>query len=265
MTDLLNLDFRDHPIRVVMIGEDPHWVIPDVCGAVDIKNARDAATRLHSDDVAQTDIIDSMGRTQTVNVVNESGLYELIFRSDKPAARDFRRWVTRDVLPQIRKTGAYVEREMSPDLQRIYDLVMVQARQEAEIRRTQRQIAATAQQVVGVSARVESVEDRVLDLETISPLADAAQLHTLRDLAHACGTGQNRMKKWLIEQGVMFRDHQNNDRIKQHPWQEDGMATDRYEKWSNGQGWSWVPYFTPLGMARIKRLYDGDTLTRLPV
>jgi anti-repressor protein len=138
MTDLMNLDFRGSAVRVVMIEGEPWWVVNDVCAVLGIIAPRKAAERIDEDDVRQAHVTDAQGRDQATNVLNESGLYELIFRSEKPAAKDFRRWVTRDVLPQIRKTGGYVEREMSPDLQRIYDLVMVQARQEADILRTQR-------------------------------------------------------------------------------------------------------------------------------
>lgn len=258
MTDLMNLDFRGNAVRMVMREGEPWWVVNDICAVLDIKNTRDVLTRLPAEDVAQTDaLLSEFGGAQRANVVNESGLYELIFRSEKPAAKDFRRWVTRDVLPEIRRTGMYVGVPISPELQRVMALVQAQVRQEAELHRLRLETAKTTQQIVGVSARVESVEERVLDLETISPLADAGQLLTLRDLAHACETGQNRMKKWLMEQGIMFRDHQNNDRVKQHPWVEDKLALDRWEESSNGYGWFWVPYFTPRGVARIKQMREA--------
>lgn len=117
MTDLvLNgpqaFSFEGHNVRVVILAGLPWWVANDVCAALEIVNGRQAVARLDVDDVCQTDVIDSLGRTQETHAVNESGLYELIFRSDKPAAKKFRRWVTSIVLPSIRQTGTY-GRELS--------------------------------------------------------------------------------------------------------------------------------------------------------
>jgi anti-repressor protein len=66
------------------------------------------ADRLDPDDVSQAYVIDSMGRQQQTNIVNESGLYNVILRSDKPEAKKFKRWVTHEVLPTIRRHGAYI-------------------------------------------------------------------------------------------------------------------------------------------------------------
>jgi prophage antirepressor-like protein len=106
-SDILPYLFDETLVRVVMNNGDPRFVISDVCKSIDISNSRDAVTRLHPDDVGSADIIDSMGRVQTVNVCNESGLYMLIFQSRKAAAKKFTRWVTSEVLPAIRKTGSY--------------------------------------------------------------------------------------------------------------------------------------------------------------
>lgn len=79
-----------------------------MCEVLDIANPRDETSRLERDDVGTTDTIDRLGRSQQVSTVNESGLYDVIFQSRKPEAKRFRRWVTNEVLPAIRKTGAYI-------------------------------------------------------------------------------------------------------------------------------------------------------------
>jgi phage antirepressor YoqD-like protein len=66
-----------------------------------------ATARLDNDDVSKTEVIDSLGRNQMTNIVSEMGLYDLIIRSDKPEAREFKRWITHEVIPSIRKTGSY--------------------------------------------------------------------------------------------------------------------------------------------------------------
>ena len=82
-------------------------VLRDVCRVLNIGNVTDTKKRLDPDEVDLTDLIDSMGRVQATTIINEPGLYAVILRSDKPEAKAFKRWVTHDVLPSIRKTGAY--------------------------------------------------------------------------------------------------------------------------------------------------------------
>lgn len=80
-----------------------------MCDVLEIANPRDSVSRLHKDDVGTTDTIDRLGRSQRVTTVNESGLYDVILDSRKPQAKRFRRWVTSEVLPSIRKDGGYIQ------------------------------------------------------------------------------------------------------------------------------------------------------------
>lgn len=99
-------------IRAQVINGEPWFVAKDVCQALLIKNSRDAVSNLDEDeisDVVLTDTRSKNGATQrrTVTTVNESGLYGLIIQSRKPEAKPFRKWVTKEVLPALRKTGIY--------------------------------------------------------------------------------------------------------------------------------------------------------------
>lgn len=93
-------------IRTEWIDKDPWFAATDVCRILEISNHRDAVSRLDDDEkgVASTD---TLGGRQELIFVNESGLYNLIFQSRKPEARRFRKWVTSELLPQLRKTGSY--------------------------------------------------------------------------------------------------------------------------------------------------------------
>lgn len=95
-----------HLVRTVEIAGEPWWVTADVCASIEIKNARDAAERLDDDEKGVAEI-DTPGGRQALNIVSEPGLYKLVGRSNKPAAKRFDRWVRHDVLPAIRKTGRY--------------------------------------------------------------------------------------------------------------------------------------------------------------
>jgi prophage antirepressor-like protein len=95
-------------IRMVMVDDEPMFCLIDVCRALEIKNATDVAKRLDEDELTRLNL---GGRAGESNFITESGLYAVIVRSDKPNAKKFRKWVTSDVLPTIRKTGGYVNND----------------------------------------------------------------------------------------------------------------------------------------------------------
>lgn len=100
-------DFNEQPVRLLDRAGAPWFVAADLCRVLEIANPTQAVSRLDPDDLCLAEVIDSMARAQKVNVVNEAGLYDLVLRSDKPQAREFKRWITHEVLPAIRRTGGY--------------------------------------------------------------------------------------------------------------------------------------------------------------
>lgn len=90
----------------VLINNEPHFIAVEICELLDIHNASDAMNRLDSDEKL-TSVITRSGQQRSVNLVNESGFYHLIFLSRKPNAAKIRKWVTSEVLPQLRRTGRY--------------------------------------------------------------------------------------------------------------------------------------------------------------
>ena len=103
---LVPFQYGDAAVRTVLIDGEPWFVLADLCKVLDIRNARDVAARL-ADDQKGVAPIDTLGGQQNLTIVNESGMYEVVIRSDKPEAVNFRRWLTGTVLPEIRKTGTY--------------------------------------------------------------------------------------------------------------------------------------------------------------
>ncbi len=93
-------------VRVIVIDGDPWFVATDVAAALDYRNAPDM-TRFLDDDEKGTHILRTLGGNQEVTIINESGLYAAILKSRKPEAKKFKKWVTSEVLPSIRKTGNY--------------------------------------------------------------------------------------------------------------------------------------------------------------
>ena len=131
MNTLIPFQFETHALRVQVDDAGQPWFnANDVCAALELANPRDAlAKHVDSDDVAKRDIIDSLGRVQLASFVNESGLYALILGSTKDAAKRFKRWVTSEVLPSIRKTGTYAVKTVAalpaPTQDRVSSLLLI--------------------------------------------------------------------------------------------------------------------------------------------
>lgn len=137
-----NEDFGE--IRTVTIDNDPWFVASDICKALDIANTTQAMQRLDDDEKSMLNIGLSGGAT---NCVNEYGLYSLVLASRKKEARDFKRWITHEVLPSIRKTGSY-----------------------GKPLTTLEQIKLIAQGNMELGERVDKVEDKLSNLENDTPL-----------------------------------------------------------------------------------------------
>ena len=137
-----NEDFGE--IRTVTIDNDPWFVASDICKALDIANTTQAMQRLDDDEKSMLNIGLSGGAT---NCVNEYGLYSLVLASRKKEAKDFKRWITHEVLPSIRKTGSY-----------------------GKPLTTLEQIKLIAQGNMELGERVDKVEDKLSNLENDTPL-----------------------------------------------------------------------------------------------
>ena len=107
MRELSIFDYKGKQVRTIQKDGETWWVLKDVCAVLGISDVRRVAERLDVDEWSQTPVSDRLGRSQDTYIINESGLYNVILRSDKAEAKPFRKWVTGEVLPSIRKTGGY--------------------------------------------------------------------------------------------------------------------------------------------------------------
>lgn len=122
--------YETRPIRTVVIDGEPWFVAKDVCEVLDIANPRDAVSRLDDDEKGLASV-DTPGGRQHVTVVNEPGLYTLILGSRKSEARAFKRWITHEVIPAIRRTGGY---GIPQSPMAIEDLIILQAQSVKELK-----------------------------------------------------------------------------------------------------------------------------------
>lgn len=147
LSSITPFDFNGAAVRV-LVDEDgsPWFVVNDVCSVLKITNPRNAVDRIDGGYVRQADVTDSLGRPRETNLVSEPGLYELIFRSDKPIAAKFRKWVFEEVLPSIRKTGSYSVIPVKPDDDLAVLETMIQ------------NVREHRQRLRAIEARVDSIE-----------------------------------------------------------------------------------------------------------
>lgn len=109
MTDatLIPFHYGDTPVRTVRINGNPWFVLSDLCSVLNLTTPAKVVSRLEDGMSSTHPIPDSLGRIQHMTIVNESGMYRVVLRSDKPEALAFQAWITDEVLPSIRKTGSY--------------------------------------------------------------------------------------------------------------------------------------------------------------
>lgn len=107
--EIRKFDFRGASLRTLTdeAGE-PWFVLKDCMSILDLGNPTETVKMFDDDEFSTTEVIDSIGRRQQAYIISEPGLYRLVMRSRKPEAKEFQRWVTHKVLPQIRKTGGYI-------------------------------------------------------------------------------------------------------------------------------------------------------------
>jgi len=130
MNALQAFSYEGQDVRTIQINGAPWWVLRDVCNVLGISNSRDVVARL-DDDEKGVDTIVTLGGKQEMTVINESGLYSVILLSRKPEAKKFKRWITHEVLPSIRRVGVYATPEAARKLLEDPDF-LIQALQEVK-------------------------------------------------------------------------------------------------------------------------------------
>ena len=108
MNELKIFNYKNNEVRTTIKDGEIWWVLKDVCEILGLSEPHRVASRLEKDERTQMTVTDNLGRPQSTTLVNEPGLYKVIFRSDKPEAKKFMHWVSHEVLPSIRKHGAYI-------------------------------------------------------------------------------------------------------------------------------------------------------------
>lgn len=240
MSDLTLFLYGSSNVRSVLVDGEPWFVAGDVCAVLGIVNVSDALSRIDPVSIGQTDVPNANGRLRSTNVVDESGLYELIIRSDKPDAVPFRRWITREVLPAIRRTGQFVP---APRLPQSFAAALQLAADQA------RELETAHALVLEQAPKVE-FHDRFVTADGLYKIGDVAKVLALPSM------GQNKLFQFLRIQGVLIRSGESrNSPYQRHV--EAGRFVIKVTTYPIGEdrtGTSKTTYATPKGLAYIADL-----------
>lgn len=198
-------------IRTVTIDNEPFFCMADICKALEISNVSQAKTRLNQDGVISNEVIDSIGRKQNANFVNESNMYKLIFQSRKESAERFTDWVTSEVLPAIRKNGSY---QLAPQGEELLALAVIEAKKTIDSLKDQCKFLG--EQAVENQKLISELQPKA---NYVDKILQSKSLVTITQIAKDYGLSGRKMNQILKElkiqykvggQWVLYSKHQNN-------------------------------------------------------
>ena len=226
-------------VRVELINNVIYFCLKDVCDALSITNATMVANRLDIDDVTKLDL---GGKAGSTNFVNESGLYSVILRSDKPNAQKFRKWVTSEILPSIRKHGAYMTDEtleralLSPDF-----LI---------------QLATQLKEEKAVNSKL-TVENQIMKpkADYFDELVERNTLTNFTETAKQLGIQRKQLISFLMDKKYLYRDKKG--KLLPYEKKNNGLFEVK-ESFNNKTDWSGVQtLITPRGREAFKLMITG--------
>lgn len=210
MNDLQLFKYQNRQVRTLQIDEIPWFVGKDVAEILGYSKPRNALT-MHVDDEDKVIgvqnvtpyIVDTQGRKQYPTLINESGLYSLILSSKLPSAKEFKHWITSEVLPQIRKTGKYAPKPLSREE------LLAKAVLEADtmIKEQKELIEQKTKELEEKNNKLEEQKPKVIFAESVVA-SDSAIL--VRELAHLIkqngfAIGEKRLYAWMRERGYICK------------------------------------------------------------
>lgn len=185
---------EDHTVRVVTIDGEPWFVLADLCKVLDLAKPSRVAMRI-ADDMKGAHLMSTPGGDQEMTIVSEAGMYEVIIRSDKPEAAAFRRWVTSEVLPSIRKHGGYLTDQKIEEIISNPDTII----QLATKLKSERAKRAALEKQAAIDTPKARFADAVSASHTSILIGDLAKL--LRQNGYEIG--QNRLFEMLRRDGYL--------------------------------------------------------------
>lgn len=198
-------------IRTVVVNDEPMFCLIDICKALEMSNPTMVAQRLDDDERTKLDL----GRAGDTNFITESGLYAVILRSDKPNAKKFRKWVTSEVLPSIRKDGGYIAgQETLSDEELLSKALMV----------AQRKIDEKNNIIAMQDSRIQGMIPKEIFADAVSASHTSILVGDLAKLICQNGVqiGQKRLFEWLRENNFLIKSGSSRN-MPQQRYVEQGL------------------------------------------
>jgi len=234
MNELQIFNYSDKQVRTITKEGEPWFVAKDVCDVLEISNGRDAVSRLDIDEKDAVGITDAIGRDQQMTIISESGVYALIFSSRKPEAENFKRWIRKEVIPSIRKHGAY----MTPD--------------------TIEKVLSDPDTIIRLATALKEERQRRLALEpkahSYDILMDASGCLTMDEVAKILdirGVGRNNLFKLLVVEQIIYKkgdvylpyqEYKQHFVVKQNPIRRGDMVIERSQLFLTNKGLDWLAH-----------------------
>lgn len=199
--EIQRFDFRGASLRTLTDEAGELWfVLKDCMSILDLGNPTETVKMFDKDEFSTTEVIDSIGRRQQTYIISEPGLYRLVMKSRKPEAKEFQRWVTHEVLPQIRRTGGYIPTSAADDDMTILaKAVMIGQRTMEE---QKRRIQAQQTRIDELQPKA-SMWDNFVDIPDVLSVGNSAKL--LSNLGRPIG--RKTLFSWLEHNGWVFREN----------------------------------------------------------
>ncbi|CAF1852620.1 phage antirepressor [Bacillus subtilis] len=190
-------NYQDQQVRTVVKDGQPWFVAKDVCHVLNHSNHKVAVSRLDEDEVSKVYLTDSLGRNQKTTVVSEAGLYSLILTSNKPEAKQFKRWITHEVIPTIRETGGYVAN----------DELFIQTYLPQADENTKLLFKTTLHTMKEQSKQIETMKPKVIFAEAVESSESSVLVGELAKIIQQNGVdiGPNKLFQWLRDNGYLIR------------------------------------------------------------
>lgn len=236
-------------VRTIEQNGEPWFIARDVCECLSIGKYRDAVSRLEEDERGSVEM-DTPGGRQSLSAVNEYGLYSLVLSSRKPEAKEFKRWITHEVIPAIRKTGGYISgaKEMSDEE------IMAKALLIGKRTIEQQQLRIQNLEVTNSELTVSNTIMRP-KADYFDELVDRNLLTNFRETAKQLGIGQKAFVNFLLEKKYVYRDKKG--KLMPYAGKGDGLFEVK-ECYNEKTAWSGVQVLiTPKGREVFRLLCGG--------
>lgn len=252
-------------IRTAGTADNPMFCLSDVCKSLGL-SAKGVNQRLSDEVISNYPIVDSLGRTQQALFVNEDGLYDVTLDSRKPKARQFRKWVTSEVLPAIRKTGGYMvsKQDDTPELIMARALQIANdtiARHEEELADAKNKIARQHDRIGTLEGHlrynIEEVKRLTPDAEYTRKTLSSTTSWNTNIIAKELGLSAVTLNKRLQGLGIQYKEH--GVWVLTHKYQDKGYTkTSTYDflKQDGSVGTRIQTEWTEKGRRFIHGLYD---------